>query len=142
MDNVWDHAQTISTISVYLVTLEFIISKTFYFVYYSVTKSPVTGLSFLVMNLRFSFINLFLLMTFLVLLFIHYMIFCIKILSISSSSHLLSMAHDKITQIEEIIVKEYWSCIAYDTNWLWLCHFTSLISLHLWKIRIGVLLHG
>lgn len=142
MDNVWDHAQTISTISIYLVPLEFIISKTFYFVYYSVTRSPVTALSFLVMNLLFSLINLFLLMTYLVSLFIHYKFFCVKILSNSSSSHLLSMAHDKITQIEDIIVKECWSCIAYDTHWLWLCHFTSLIYFHLCKIRIGVLLHG
>lgn len=78
MDNVWDHAQTISTNSIYLVPLEFIISKTFYFVYYSVTRSPVTGLSFLVTNLLFSLINLFLLKTFLVSLFIHYIFFVLK----------------------------------------------------------------
>lgn len=80
MDNVWDHAQTISPIYIYLVTLELIISKTlsYNFVYFSVTGSPVAGLSFLVMNLLFSLINLFLLVTFILSLFIHYIFFVLK----------------------------------------------------------------
>lgn len=89
MDNVGDHAQAISTISIYLVTLEFIISKTlsFNFVYFSVTGSPVARFSCLVMNLLFSLINLFLLMTFILSLSIHYIYIYIFALKFSPVPH-------------------------------------------------------
>lgn len=139
MDNIWDHAQAISIISIYLVTLEFIISKTLScnFVCFSVTGSSVAGLSCLVMNLLFGLKKLFLMITFILSLSIHYIYFCVKIYLSPSFSHLLSMAHDKITQIEEIIVKERWPCTAYGTDWLWLCHVSSLIYFLLCKLRIG-----
>lgn len=143
MDNVWDHAQTISTISIYLVTLEFIISKTLScnFVYFSVTGSPVAGLSFLVMNLLFSLVNLFLLVTFILSLFIHYIFFVLKFSPVPHPLISYPWPMTKSLRLRKFLLKML-ILYAFDTKWLWLCHFTSLIYFLLCKLRIGVLLHG